>query len=217
MISYLTLIANNPSAIRLPKVNHENDLETCMDYCNPSSITDIKGKARLYSLFSFCENDVRKALNRLVFAPFSGEHALTLNLLPFRFYSKDGLASGKEARLFIKDFGLIDCDESYALFQEIKADHSNETIVFVHAAVCGALLHPSRSLCDELHGLAQNLAERYVTLDIELYNLSTMLRADFGDAWLCRRGSWPLDQDSKVKQSSPLKAMVLETTRRRVS
>lgn len=217
MESYLTLIASKTDALRLPKINHQNDLETVMDYGAFSSMDDVNENAKYFSLFSFNDNHVKKTTNRLNFASFEGVHCLTFNLLPFRFYSTDGESAGKEARQFIKDMGLHDHEHSHALFQEIKDDGSNETFVFIHAAVCGALLVPSRTLCDELYNLGTDLSKIYTTLDRDIYSLSHMLRVQFGDSWGCRRGSWPLDglHDEPMPQSSGLMALILEAVRAR--
>lgn len=219
MESYLTLIASKTDALRLPKINHENDLTTVMDYGAFSSMNDVNENAKFFSMFSFNENHVKKTTNRLNFASFEGEHCLTFNLLPFRFYSTDGETAGKEARKFIKDIGLDMTDHTHALFQEIKDDQSNETFVYIHAAVCGALLIPSRTLCDELYNLGSDLSKLYPSLDREIYKLDAMNLRNFGDSFGCRRGDWPLEGMSfeDMPQSSALKALILEATRKRVT
>lgn len=215
MDSYLTLIAKSPTALRLPKINHKNDLIHTMGYGIFSSIDDISAEAPLYSLFSFNENHVKKASNTLFFAVFSGEHCLSFNLLPFRFYSTDGHRAGKEARDFIKHIGLNLTDNTYAVFDEIKDDQTCETFVYVHAAVCGSLLVPSKTLCDELYNLGSDLKRLYPTIDEDIYSLRTMVqRRALTD---CRRGDWPLEGIGfdDIPQSSALKALVLEATRKR--
>jgi len=153
----------------------------------------------------------------LFFASFSGVHCLTFNLLPLRFYSTDGESAGKEARQFIKDMGLSMTDNTHALFQNIKGDQSNETFIFLHAAVCGALLVPSRTLCDELYNLGSDLSKLYSTLDREIYSLKTMLKVQ--GVLDCARGDWPLSgiDYSDIPQSSALKALVLESVRARTT
>lgn len=191
MDSYLTLIASNPQALRLPKINGQNDLATRMGVGVFNSVDDIPEAATLFSLFSFDESHVKKTANSLNFASFSGFHCLSFNLLPFRFYSTDGEQASKEARLFLTTLELDELFPPHVLFQEIKADNTAEAFLFIHASVCGALLYPSRSLCDELYALALHLNRTYPSLDAELYSLRTMLARSVFDK-VPVRGDWPV-------------------------
>jgi hypothetical protein len=117
-----------------------------------------------------------------------------------------------EARQFIKDVGLSATDHTFAVFDEIKDDQTKQATLFIHASVCGALLAPSISLCDELYNLGRDLSKTYKSLDYDIYRLDAMLPRY--QASECARGDWPLDHGPLV-ESSALKALLIEAARPR--
>lgn len=209
MQSYLTLISNNPAAIRLPKINGQNDLTSCMGYGAYSNIDDLPEDASLYTIFSFYDEHVKKTANRLNFASFSGEHCLTFNLIPFRFYSMDGDLARKEARTFTESLGYGPLAQPFALFDFIKDDQSCECLVLLHAETCGALLCPSKTLCSVLKSLAISLASTYTSLDQDFYRLDSMMKKP--KLIDCNRGDWPIEPGSD--QCEILKSLILDSRR----